>query len=100
MPPGTVNDLLVALKHPLRRAILQTMDGEEMISPRELADQLEEPLSNISYHVRVLNEYGAVEQVGEAPARGSLQHFYRMDIEEPWALAVLGLTEQEGDGDG
>lgn len=97
MPPGTDNDLLVALKHPLRRTILQTMAGQARISPRELADQLDEPLSNISYHVRVLNDYGAVAPAGQDPVRGSLQHFYRMDIEEPWALAVLGLGEDGQD---
>ena len=48
------NDLLVALRHPLRRQILRLMAGEETISPRELSTALDEPLSNVGYHVRVL----------------------------------------------
>src|ERR1700742_3128765 len=48
------NDLLTALRHPLRRRILRRMDDDEAISPRELSRLLAEPLSNVSYHVRVL----------------------------------------------
>ena len=45
------NDLLTALRHPLRRQILQTMAaGPQPLSPRELAGTLEQPLSNVSYH--------------------------------------------------
>ncbi len=50
------NDLLVALRHPVRRDILRVMAGEKAISPREIAGALQQPLSNVSYHVRVLAE--------------------------------------------
>jgi DNA-binding transcriptional ArsR family regulator len=83
--------LLVALRHPLRREILRTMIGRRKISPREVADVLRDPLSNVSYHVRVLVECGVIELVDEAPVRGSIQHFYRASIDEPWALSALGL---------
>lgn len=88
------NDLLVALRHPLRREILRKMVGEEAISPREIAAALDQPLSNVSYHVRVLAECGAISLVNTKPVRGSVQHFYCMAIEAPWARQVLGL----GDG--
>lgn len=89
------NDLLVALRHPLRREILREMvdAGEEPISPRELAATLTQPLSNVSYHVRVLAECGAVNLVKTKPVRGSVQHFYRVSVEAPWALQVLRLGE-------
>jgi DNA-binding transcriptional ArsR family regulator len=87
------NDLLVALRHPLRRQILRTMAAQDPISPREISDELREPLSNVSYHVRVLADCGAVTLVDTAPVRGSMQHFYSPAIDEPWALAVLGLSE-------
>ena len=85
------NDLLVALRHPLRRDILRTMVGEEAISPREVAATLRQPLSNVSYHVRVLADCGAIALVGTKAVRGSMQHFYRAAIEAPWARQVLGL---------
>ncbi len=98
------NELLIALRHPLRRQILRTMAAQDPISPREISDELREPLSNVSYHVRVLADCGAVTLVDTAPVRGSMQHFYSPAIEEPWALAVLGLSENgdapEGGKDG
>ncbi|HKA66865.1 MAG TPA: helix-turn-helix domain-containing protein [Solirubrobacterales bacterium] len=91
------NDLLVALRHPLRRDILREMAGEEAISPREIANALCKPLSNVSYHVRVLADCAAVSLVGRKPVRGSMQHFYCTTIEAPWARHVLGL-DQKDDG--
>jgi len=87
------NDLLVALRHPLRRQILRAMIKKEPISPRQISDGLREPLSNVSYHVRVLADCGTVALVDTTPVRGSMQHFYSPTIDEPWALAVLGLSE-------
>jgi len=87
------NGLLIALRHPLRRDILRTMAAQDPISPRQISDELRQPLSNVSYHVRVLAECGVVILVDTAPVRGSMQHFYSTAIEEPWALAVLGLSE-------
>ena len=87
------NELLIALRHPLRRQILRTMAAQAQISPREISDELHEPLSNVSYHVRVLADCGAVTLVDTEPVRGSMQHFYATAIDEPWALAVLGLSE-------
>ncbi|HEV7614972.1 MAG TPA: helix-turn-helix domain-containing protein [Solirubrobacterales bacterium] len=91
------NDLLLALRHPLRRDILREMTGKEAVSPRELATALRQPLSNVSYHVRVLADCAAVSLVRTKPVRGSMQHFYRVAIEAPWARQVLGL-DRGGDG--
>lgn len=89
--------LLVALRHELRREILGAMFGEGgPVSPRWLSTELAEPLSNVSYHVRVLVDNAAVTLVGTEGVRGSLQHFYVPEIDEPWALAVLGV-ETKGD---
>jgi DNA-binding transcriptional ArsR family regulator len=91
------NDLLVALRHPLRRRILREMADGEPISPRELSTLLLMPLSNVSYHVRVLSDCGAVTLVETKPARGSMQHFYRSAVKAPWALHVLGLEDGKAD---
>ncbi len=89
------HDLLLALQHTLRRRILRQMLGRESISPREVADTLDLPLSNVSYHIRVLAECGAVSLVDTKHVRGSVQHFYCTTLDAPWARQVLGLTEQE-----
>jgi DNA-binding transcriptional ArsR family regulator len=86
------SQLLVALGHPLRRQILRLMASEERVSPRDLSRTLGRPLSNLSYHIRVLLECGAIELVDMQPVRGSMQHFYRVAIETEWARAVLGIA--------
>jgi DNA-binding transcriptional ArsR family regulator len=90
------NDLLTALRHPLRRHILRLMADGEAVSPRELSTALRQPLSNVSYHVRVLAEHGVVTLVRTTPTHGSVQHFYRTVLEAPWARQILGLGESEG----
>jgi DNA-binding transcriptional ArsR family regulator len=88
------NDLLAALRHPLRRRILQAMQDGDPISPRELATNLAQPLSNVSYHVRVLVGCGVLELVRTRQVRGSMQHFYRAKVEADWARFVLGLDAE------
>jgi DNA-binding transcriptional ArsR family regulator len=94
------NDLLVALRHPVRRDILRAMASEKAISPREIATALNQPLSNVSYHVRVLADCAAVSLVKTKPVRGSMQHFYCAAIEAPWARQVLGLDAPGDDPTG
>jgi len=91
------NDLLVALRHPLRRDILREMAGKKAVSPRRISTNLRKPLSNVSYHVGVLADCAAIALVDAKPAGGSLQHFYRATIEAPWARQLLGW-DQEGGG--
>ena len=88
------NDLLAALRHPLRRQILRAMASEKAISPREVANAVQHPLSNVSYHVRVLADCAAVSLVGTRAVRGSMQHFYCIAIEAPWARQMLGLDAE------
>jgi len=89
------SDLLVALRHPLRRQILRVMADGNAISPRELSNSLCKPLSNVSYHMRVLVDCAAVTLVETKPIRGSVQHFYRTTVKAPWARQVLGLGDSE-----
>lgn len=91
--------LLRAVAHPLRRAILKEMRGEEEISPRDLSERLEVGLSDVAYHVRVLAECEAITLVRTRPVRGSTQHFYRFAIEAEWPYGVLGLSPPPASGD-
>jgi DNA-binding transcriptional ArsR family regulator len=88
-PESADQRLLVALRHPMRRQVLRHLQDRGPYSPRQISDDLDEPLSNVSYHVRVLEEYGAVELVDPEPVRGSMQRFYKVSIDEDWALAAL-----------
>ncbi|HEV7399175.1 MAG TPA: helix-turn-helix domain-containing protein [Solirubrobacterales bacterium] len=87
-------DLFTALGHPLRRRILRKMIAEGgQISPLELANSLDEPLSALSYHVRVLAECKAIKLVRTKQIRGSTQHFYRPAVRAKWARTALKTAE-------
>jgi DNA-binding transcriptional ArsR family regulator len=87
--------LLFLLRHPLRKRLLVLYVKEEgMLSPKELADYTKEPLVNVSLHVRVLRDHGAVALVKTRAARGAVEHFYETTAfvdEVPWARAALEL---------
>jgi DNA-binding transcriptional ArsR family regulator len=89
------NDIFTALGHPVRRKILRRLLAEDAaISPLELADNLSEPLSGLSYHVRVLAECGAIKLVRTRQIRGSTQHFYRASVKADWARSALATTKE------
>lgn len=65
-----------ALSHPLRRRILVYLGEHEPASPNRMASDLDEPLGNVSYHVKALLGFGCVELTGTEPRRGAVEHFY------------------------
>lgn len=73
--------LIKALNHPIRVKAL-TILTERIASPKEISEQIDMPLSNVSYHVRVLDELGLVEVREEESVRGSVAHYYAA-VERP-----------------
>jgi DNA-binding transcriptional ArsR family regulator len=72
-----VNQALVkSLAHELRAEILAILN-ERMASPNELAKELGEGLSQVSYHVKVLRDYKVITLVKTEPRRGAVEHYYR-----------------------
>jgi DNA-binding transcriptional ArsR family regulator len=82
--------LVKGLSHPLRTECLSVL-AERVASPREIAEFLDEDLSNVSYHVRVLSELGLIELVKEEPVRGAVAHFYKA-VERPLFSAADAET--------
>ena len=68
--------LVKAMGHPLRFDILLALNLG-VASPNELAAKLDERLNVVAYHVRILDELGAVELVKEERRRGAVEHYYR-----------------------
>lgn len=65
-----------ALGHGLRVEILAILN-DRMASPSELAKELDEGLSQVSYHVKVLKDFDMIEMVKTEPRRGAVEHYYK-----------------------
>ena len=65
-----------AFAHPLRVQILIILN-ERVASPNLLAQELEQSLNLVAYHVRVLEKYDCIELVDTKQRRGATEHFYR-----------------------
>jgi DNA-binding transcriptional ArsR family regulator len=73
---GVNQRFIKALAHELRVEILGILT-ERMASPNELAKELGEGLSQVSYHVTVLKDYELITLIKTEPRRGAVEHYYR-----------------------
>jgi DNA-binding transcriptional ArsR family regulator len=92
-PMSSVTDqkFVKAMAHPLRLRILDALE-HRTASPSELAEELDAPLGNVSYHVRQLHGLGLLKLVKETPRRGAVEHYYRLEsrphiTNQAWAAA-------------
>jgi DNA-binding transcriptional ArsR family regulator len=69
--------LVKALAHPLRIRILGILERRSA-TPKELAEMLEVPLENLSYHVRALRDFGFIKLERRRMVRGAVEHRYGM----------------------
>jgi hypothetical protein len=75
--PNPIDQRLVrSLAHPLRIQILELLT-DRVASPNAIANELETGLSDVAYHTRALDRYGALELVDTAQRRGATEHFYK-----------------------
>lgn len=79
--------LIKALSHPLRAHLLATLN-ERIASPTEMAEEIGIDVAFLSYHVRVLKDFGCIELVETGQKRGAIEHFYR-------AKTALFFDDQE-----
>jgi DNA-binding transcriptional ArsR family regulator len=82
MPDGQAQEpevdirLARALGHPIRAYALIRF-SQHVTSPKEIAEELGEPIGKVSYHVRELRDQGLIELVDTDGSQGAVQHFYR-----------------------
>jgi DNA-binding transcriptional ArsR family regulator len=71
-----------ATAHPLRISIMEIlgMDGGRTLSPSELSQELQIPLSNTNYHVTELAKAKLIELTDQRQVRGATEHFYRIPV--------------------
>jgi DNA-binding transcriptional ArsR family regulator len=66
--------------HPLRISILEILGMERgrILSPSELSQELQIPLSNTNYHVTELAKAKLIVLARQRQVRGATEHFYRL----------------------
>ena len=94
-PPITSPQLAQASAHPIRVKLMAALTMKTA-SPRELADEIDEKLNNVCYHLNQLAKLGCVELVEVVDAAGGRvgEHIYR-GVRRPYMSieAWNGLTE-------
>lgn len=85
--------LVMALAHELRVEILGVLIEREA-TPNELARLLDEGLSQVSYHIKVLTDYEVIELTKTEPRDGAVEHFYRAK-QVKWLPSVLEMLASE-----
>jgi DNA-binding transcriptional ArsR family regulator len=73
---GAEQQLVKVVGHPIRVKALAVL-AQRVASPKEIAAELGEKLSNVSYHVRELEALGVIELVDTKQRRGATEHYYR-----------------------
>jgi hypothetical protein len=85
-----------ATAHPLRISILEILgiDGGRVLSPSELSQELQIPLSNTNYHVTELAKANLIVLVRQRAVRGATEHFYTLPEALP-KVEAEGATAAE-----
>jgi DNA-binding transcriptional ArsR family regulator len=89
--------IIKALAHPLRVEILAILN-DRMASPNELSKELEEGLSQVSYHIKVLRDFDMIEMVKTEPRRGAVEHYYRASSKvfiPAWLMKMIPKSAQQ-----
>lgn len=91
---GDRQAVFAALHHPLRRHLLKLAVEQEELTPVEGARLLDDKLTDVSYHMRKLADWGLVKLDYTEQARGAAVHFYVPGpaLEQfPWVREAIGL---------
>jgi DNA-binding transcriptional ArsR family regulator len=85
-----------ATAHPLRVSILEILgiDGGRVLSPSDLSQELQIPLSNTNYHVTELAKADLIVLVRQRAVRGATEHFYTLPEALP-KVEAEGATAAE-----
>ncbi len=88
-----MQELLVALGHPMRRDLLRLTSNQPRITVRSASRQLRESQSNVRYHMTSLSQSGLVESVDRKTVKGSTARFWSSTERGEGAIAFLDEIE-------
>jgi DNA-binding transcriptional ArsR family regulator len=97
-PPSLTNPrLAIAMSHPTRLRAMRVV-SERLATPREIAAEIDEPINNVAYHIKVLKKLECIELVQVKQARGGrvAEHFYKATQRPYWDAAAWEKLD-EGD---
>lgn len=99
-PPGGLDHHLVqVVTHPVRAGLLRLLSEQEALWPREAVRHLgleEQPtLSQVNYHVGVLQRFELVESAGEPD--GVRGFSYRPTVKGHLVMVAIGLSTEGAD---
>lgn len=87
-------NLLRSLNHPIRWKIVGQLAGGGQLSPAMISRAIEEPIGNVSYHMRMLLDRKHVQLVDTRQRRGAIEHFYTLTPEvRAQAETLRGLLD-------
>lgn len=72
-----VGNHIEAMQSPLRREIWKVLSDRGVVSPKEIADELDERTDLVSHHIKRLVKLGFAELTDEKKVRGAIAHYYR-----------------------
>lgn len=97
---GLTERLVKGFDHPLRKSILlRVLKRGEPASPNETRQELEVPVSNVSYHFDVLAKLKLIGLHHTRPRRGATEHFYEASPEILGHPLVLAFLEEDASSD-
>ena len=91
--------LAKAFTHPLRGHIWVTLFERGVVSPTEIANELDLDVSEVSYHFRGLRKRQLIRVVRTVPRRGFDEHFYEpiapaLEFDDAeWMKLPVGIRE-------
>ncbi len=72
------DDDIKMLLHPYRQKIFFVFqDYQEALTAKQMADELKEPPSKVNYHMKKLEEFGALEIIKTESINGIIAKYYR-----------------------
>lgn len=92
--------LIAALNHPLRRRLLRALHSAgDARSPIQLSKIIGANVSNVDYHVKVLESLGAVAKTGDRQVRGARENFFASKVSgHEQMVAILADTARDDEG--
>lgn len=97
----TVTNADKLVSHPIRIQIVTILAERPRMSPSELAKEIDQTLGTVAYHIRTMQDFGAIKLVSKKAVRGAIKHFYSLNenAKEPLRKAIERAREAQKSAD-